>query len=367
MRRIDAVTDVLGRRALNRATLARQLLLERAGLSPLDAVRHLVGLQAQVPHNPYTALWSRLDAFRPESLSQLLERREVVRIGVMRGTIHLLTADDCLLLRPLTQPVLDGQLWRHRDLSPQLRGVDLDPVVEAGRSALEEPRTGTELRAFLAARFPELDPAALAYACQMRLALIQVPPRGLWGKSAQARWTTAEAWLGQPLEADPSLEDVVLRYLAAFGPASVADVTTWCRLTGLREVVERLRPRLVTFRDERGRELFDLPDAPRPDPDMPAPVRFLPEYDNVLLSHDDRTRFLSASDRALLGPGWAVGWGAVLHDGTVRGRWRAEHDRLAVRHVPLAQRRLAAIAAEGRRLARFLGVDVDVRLEPVSR
>jgi hypothetical protein len=236
------VSVVLGARALNRATLARQLLLERADMAPLGAVRHLVGLQAQVPHNPYTALWSRLDGFRAESLSQLLERRQVVRMGVMRGTIHLLTGHDCLLLRPLTQPVFEGQLWRHRDFSPQLRGVDLDPVVEAGRIALEEPRTGTELRAFLAARFPELDSAALAYACQMRLALVQVPPRGLWGKSAQVRWTTAEAWLGQPLEPDPSLEDVVLRYLAAFGPASVADVATWCRLTGLREVVEWLRP-----------------------------------------------------------------------------------------------------------------------------
>ena len=209
-------------------------------------------------------------------------------------------------------------------------------------------------------------PAALAYACQMRLALVQVPPRGLWRKSAQVRWTTAEAWLGRPLVAKASLDDVVLRYLAAFGPASVADVTTWCRLTGLRAVVERLRPQLVTFRDERGRELFDLPEAPRPDPDTPAPVRFLPEYDNVLLSHDDRSRFVSESDRALLGPVWSVGWGAVLHDGRVRGIWRAEPGGLVVRHVPLAKRGLAAVAAEGRRLARFLELDVDVQLEPVS-
>ena len=351
---------------MNRATLARQLLLERADLAPLDAVRQLIGLQAQVPHNPYTALWSRLAGFRPEALSELLERREVVRIGVMRGTIHLLTAPDCLLLRPLTQPVFEGQLWRRRDLSPQLGGVDLDPVVEAGRTALEEPRTGTELRAFFAERFPNLDPAALAWACQMRLALVQVPPRGLWRERAQPRWTTAEAWLGQPLETAPSLEGVVLRYLAAFGPASVADVTTWCRLTGLRQVVEGLRPRLVTFRDERGRELFDLPEAPRPGPDTRAPVRFLPEYDNVLLSHDDRSRFISASVRALLGPGWAVGWGAVLSDGVVRGRWRAEEGGLTVRHVPLAKRSIAAIAAEGRRLTRFLGVEAAVRLEAVS-
>ena len=360
------VSRVLGQQALNRATLARQLLLERAELAPAEAVHHLVGLQSQVPHNPYTGLWSRLAGFRPASLSDLLERRETVRIGVMRGTIHLLTADDCLLLRPLTQPVFEGQLWRHRDFSPQLRGVDLDEVVAAGRRALEEPRSGTELRALLAARFPTLDAAALAYACQMRLALVQVPPRGLWRRSAQVRWVTAEAWLGRPLAAKASLDELALRYLASFGPASVADVTTWCRVTGLREVMERLRPRLVTFRDERGRELFDLPDAPRPGRDAPAPVRFLPEYDNVLLSHDDRSRFVSASDRALLAPVWSVGWGAVLHDGRIRGTWRAGPGGLVVRHVPLAKRSVAAIAAEGRRLARFLEVDLEVRLEPLS-
>ena len=360
------MSAILGARALNRATLARQLLLDRAALAPLDVVRHLVGLQSQVPHNPYTALWSRVAGFRPEVLSAALEQRKAVRIGVMRGTIHLVTGDDCLVLRPVTQPVFEGQLWRHRDFSPQLRGVDLDPVIEAGRLALEEPRTGTELRAFFAARFPKLDAAALAYACQMRLALVQVPPRGLWRKSAQARLTTAELWLGRPLDAAPSLEDVVLRYLAAFGPASVADVTTWCRLTGLRAVVERLRPQLVSFRDERGRELFDLPDAPRPDPDTRAPVRFLPEYDNVLLSHDDRSRFVSEPDRVLLAPVWSVGWGSVLHDGVVRAIWRAEAGGVVVRHVPLPKRGLAAIAAEGRRLARFLELDRDVRLARLS-
>ena len=362
------MTEVLTSRELNRATLARQLLLERSELPPVAAVQHLVGLQSQVPHNPYTGLWSRLAEFRPESLSELLEDRDVVRIGVMRGTIHLITGNDCLLLRPLTQPVFEAQLWRHRDFSPHLRGVDLDPVVEAGRTALEEPRTGTELRALLAARFLKLDAAALAYACQMRLALVQVPPRGLWGRSAQVRWTTAETWLGRPLAADPPPDAVVLRYLAAFGPASVADAATWCRLTGLRQVVERLRPQLVSFRDERGRELFDLPEAPRPDPDSPAPVRFLPEYDNLLLSHDDRSRFVSSDDRALLRPVWSLGWGAVLHDGRVRAVWRAQPGGVVVRHVPVAKRALAAIGAEGRRLARFLGLEAaDVQLEPVSR
>ena len=361
------MTEVLGRRALNRATLARQLLLERTDVRPLDAVRHLVGLQAQVPHNPFTALWSRLDGFRPESLSRLLEGREVVRIPVMRATIHLVTAADCLLLRPLFQPILAVELRRHPEHSPKLDGLDLAPVLEFAQSLLAEPQTGPQLRAALAARFPKLDPAALAYSCRCHLALVQVPPRGLWGRSSQVTMATAESWLGQPLVAKPPLDGVVLRYLAAFGPASVVDVTTWCRLTGLRDVVEQLRPQLVTFRDERGRELFDLPDAPRPDPDTPAPVRFLPEYDNVLLSHDDRSRFVSPESSAALATGWTVGWGAVLHDGVVRGRWRSEPDGVVVYHVPLAKRAVAAIAAEGRRLSRLLGIAADVRLEPVSR
>jgi hypothetical protein len=354
---------VLSRRALNRATLERQLLLHRSDLTPLETVEHLVGMQAQVPHNPYTALWSRLAGFQPESVSELLERRELVRIGVMRGTIHLVTADDCLLLRPLMQPVLEAQLRRHGEHAPSLEGIDLEPVIEFARTLLEEkPRSGTELRALFAERFPDLNAAALTHACQIRLGFVQVPPRGLWRRNAQARSTTPESWLGRPFVADPSIDAVVLRYFAAFGPASVADVTTWCRLTGLREVVERLRPRLVTFRDERGRELFDPPDAPRPDPDTPAAVRFLPEYDNLLLSHDDRSRFFRPEGREALARVWTIGYGSVLADGVVSAVWRIQPDGLVVSHVPgLPKRLVASLAAEGRRLARFLGA-LDVRL-----
>ena len=200
----------------------------------------------------------------------------------MRATLHLVTADDCLVLRPLAQPVL-----------------------AFARSLLtERPHTGAQLRTALQERFP--GGAALAYACRNLLGLVQVPPRRVWGRSAQVTSTTAEAWLGRPLAAAPSIDDVVLRYLGAFGPAAVADVAAWSRLTGLREVIDRMEPRLRLFRDDRGRELFDLPDAPRPDPDVPAPPRFLPEYDNVLLSHADRSRFVSDDeDRARLfgGPG----------------------------------------------------------------
>ncbi len=249
------------------------------------------------------------------------------------------------------------------------RASTWSPWSTFARARLEEqPRSGTELRAIFAERFPELNAAALTHACQIRLGFVQVPPRGLWGRSAQVRSTTPESWLGRPFAANSSIDSVVRRYFAAFGPASVADVTTWCRLTGMREVVERLRPGLVTFRDDRGRELFDLPDAPRPDPTTPAPVRFLPEYDNVLLSHDDRSRFVLPEDREALAHAWTIGHGAVLAEGLVSAVWRLESDALVVSHVSrLPKRLLASIAAEGRRLARFLEAAApDVRLVELS-
>ncbi|HEX2046207.1 MAG TPA: winged helix DNA-binding domain-containing protein [Acidimicrobiales bacterium] len=357
-------TEVLTRRALNRATLERQLLLRRAAMPALDAVHHLVGMQAQVPLNPYTGLWSRLEGFRPDELAQLLLDRKVVRIVVMRGTIHLVTAEDGLLLRPLSQPVLDKELARHPEYGPALRGVDLGPALDFARALLaEKPRSGAQLRAAFAERFPDLDPAALAYACRNHLALIQVPPRGVWGRPGQVASTTAEAWLGRPVDPSPSIDGVVLRYLAAFGPASVADAATWSRFTGLREVFERLRPHLRTFRDERGRELFDLPDAPRPDPETPAPPRFLPEYDNVLLSHEDRSRFGFGS-LAGLGPGPVHG--TVLADGLVCGTWAVEGSTLK---VTTREHATEELEAEGAQLLRFLvpdAGDYDVRVHSAS-
>jgi Winged helix DNA-binding domain len=363
------VADVLSRRALNRATLERQLLLRRVSRPALEVVEHLVGLQAQEPPDPYTALWSRVERFRPDELAGLLESRRAVRITVMRGTIHLVSADDCLLLRPLMQSVLDAELARHRDYAPALRGVDLEPVLAFARPLLaERPRSGPELRAAMAERFPEYDAAALAFACRCLLALVQVPPRGVWQRSSRVVSTTAESWLGRPLASDPSIDDVVLRYFGAFGPASPADVSTWSRLTGMRAVVERLRPKLRAFRDERGRELLDLPDAPRPDPETPAPVRFLPEYDNVLLSHADRSRFVSERPRAALSRVDGRIHGSVLFDGFLCGVWRLDRQQeLVVSHVVrLPKRATAAIAAEGRRYLRFLGADVDVRFVAVE-
>jgi hypothetical protein len=345
---------------LNRATLVRQLLLERHAIPAIDAVEHLVGMQAQVPLNPYTGLWSRLERFRPQELSELLDDRRAVRIPLMRATIHLVSARDCLVLRPLMQPVLDRELARHPQFAPALRDTDLAPVLDFARELLaERPLPGGELRAALAERFSGEDAAALAYACRCLLACVQVPPRGLWGRTAQVTSTTAEAWLGRPLAADPSIDDVVVRYLEAFGPATVADVSAWSRLTGLREVVDRLRPRLRAFRDDSGRELLDLPDAPRPDAATPAPPRFLPEYDNALLSHADRSRFIPERGTGLAGAG-STGDGAVLHDGLVCALWRLDGEgasaTMTIKHGPrLAKKTTGALAAEGRRLLRFLG------------
>jgi hypothetical protein len=372
------VPDRLDPRALGRATLARQLLLERSPQPVLDAVAHLVGLQAQVPLDPYHALWSRLRGFEPAALATPLEEHEVVRIVVMRGTIHLVTADDALTLRPLVQPVLDGELARHRDYAPALDGLDLRLVLRFARRLFAErgPQTGPQLRAAMHERFPDADPAALAYACRNHLAIVQVPPRGVWGKRAQPTVTTVEEWIGRPVAKRPSIDDVVLRYLGAFGPATPADASAWSRLTGMREVFERLRPRLRTFRDERNRELFDLEDAPRPDPSTPAPTRFLPEYDNVLLSHADRSRFAPDAEPPALAAGNRPVHGTVLVDGRVRATWALEHDReqqtavLAVDHRgPLTKRQASSVQAEGRRLVRFLHPgtrDPDVRLRPLG-
>ena len=360
------MTTVLSARALNRATLSRQLLLEPSSLDPLQVVEQLVGLQAQVPGNPYVALWSRLSTFDPEELGRHLVARDLVRSAAIRGTIHLLTADDCLALWPASRPVLERELRTHRDHAPNLEGVELDDVMTWARSFLDEPRTLPELKKGLHAAFPELDAGALVLACRNRLALIQVPPRGLWGRSHQVTVTTLEAWVGRPLGPPLPMEDLVLRYLAAFGPATAADVSTWSRLPGFGPVVGELSPQLAVFEDERGRVLVDLPDAPRPDPDTPAPVRFLPEYDNVLLSHADRTRFFDGDVSALYPPG-RLGRGHVLVDGTVQATWLLEGDAIAVRHLDLPDEVLGEVAGVADQLASFLGLaDRAVRFERVG-
>ncbi|MEV6103768.1 winged helix DNA-binding domain-containing protein [Streptomyces sp. NPDC051940] len=312
---------VLTTRELNRATLARQLLLDRAPMTAHDAVAHLLGLQAQNQKPPYYSLAARLADFDPMELSGLLESRAAVRIVAMRSTVHLLTADDTPVLRQLGQPALEREL---KNFLPGLPGVDLDRLAALARAFVEEePRTGQQIGTELRAHWPDADPLALRIAARARLALVQVPPRGLWGRSGQATLTTVESWLGRPLEEEADFAPVVLRYLAAFGPASVKDMQLWCGRTRLRAVFDRLRPQLRALRGPDGVELYDVPDAPLPDPDTPAPPRFLPEYDNLVLSHADRTRVVPAEYRGRTWQGNSNHC-VFLVDGFLRGIWRIE-------------------------------------------
>jgi Winged helix DNA-binding domain len=355
-----AKIEVLGTRALNRSLLGRQLLLRRYGMSAFDAIEHLVGLQAQAPDPPYVGLWTRLEGFRPDGLSEMILDRRAVRVALMRNTVHLVTADDCLKLRPLAQPAIDRNLYAGGASRAAVRKVDAEELVAAGRALLEErPLTAGELGERLGVRWPEQDSAALARAIRHLVPLVQVPPRGVWGESGPAAHTTTEAWLGRTLDPDPSLEEMVLRYLGAFGPASVKDAQSWSGLTRLREVFERLRPRLIALRNEGGSELFDLPEAPRPDPDTPAPARFVAAFDNLILSHADRTRIVADEHRKAIVSRNGMVPATFLVDGFVRGTWKTARDRrkttLSIEPFePLKKRNREALAEEGERLLQFM-------------
>jgi hypothetical protein len=353
-------TEVLGRHALNRSLLERQLLLRRHEVSASEAMEHLVGLQAQAPDPPYIGLWTRLAGFRPGELSSMILDRRAVRVALMRNTVHLVTAGDCLKLRPLVQPTIGRNLYTGNAQRAAVKEIDAAELVAAGHALLEEqPLTAGELGGLLQERWPDQDPAALARAIRNLVPLVQVPPRGVWGESGPAAHTTIEAWLGQRLDPDPSPDEMMMRYLGAFGPASVKDAQIWSGLTRLREVFERLRPRLRTFRDQGGTELFDLPDAPRPAPDVPAPVRFVAAFDNLILSHADRSRVIAAEHRKAIASKNGMVPATFLVDGFVSGTWKEvrEHGEVTLRispfeHLPKQDRE--ALAEEGERLLNFV-------------
>jgi hypothetical protein len=307
----------------------------------------------------------------------LISTRNVVRIALMRGTIHLVSARDCLPLRAVMQPVLDRAFRTNQ--YKRLTGVDLAELAARGRELVDgEPMTFSELGKALAERWPGNPPADLAQGVRALVPLVQVPPRAVWGQSGVPRHTSAEAWLsggaagvGGAAGAGGAVDHAALvrRYLAAFGPATVRDIQAWSGLTGLRAVVETLRSVLVTFRDEGGAELFDLPDAPRPPGDTPVPVRLVAEFDNLVLSHADRTRIFAGVDMARMYSINGIVPGSVLVDGFVAGLWRiATTRKTATLTLELWEgvpdRR--AVTSEAERLLAFAapGATHDIRCAP---
>jgi hypothetical protein len=333
----------------------------------LAMVEHLAGMQAQLPRDPYIGLWSRLEGFEAEELANLLRTRQATRAAFMRSTIHLTSAADAATLFSLLEAFQYQRTMTGTPFGKRLRDLDHDELRRAAREIVEEaPRSTAELGPLLVKRFPGHDAEAMAIAVTRFVPMVQVTPRGLWNQSGQTRWTTAEHWLDRPMAEAPSRQDLVLRYLAAFGPASVMDMQNWSGLTKLKDDFEALRPGLLTFQNEQGKELFDLPDAPRPPSDTPAPVRFLPVYDNLVLGHADRSRFFASDSPIPENAGLGRDVGTILVDGFVRGIWKQETAKraatLRIQVFPgCPQDAQAEVAAEGERLLAFLADNASTR------
>jgi hypothetical protein len=366
MMRRSGAGDVISVRALNRALLARQMLLQREKTSAYEAIERLAGMQAQSPLAPYYGLWARLEGFQQQELADLILERKAVRIALMRSTIHLVSDRDCLAWRPVLAPVQERNLFTASPYGRRIADMDLVSLVAAGRALVEEkPRTMSELAKLLAGRWPERDATSLAYGIRNLAPLVQVPPRGIWGKGGLTKLTTAEHWLGRPLGTEASPDAMVLRYLVAYGPAGPRDAQTWSGLQGLDAAFERLRPQLRVFRDKQGNELFDLPEAPRPEAETAAPVRFLPEYDQVQLAHVDRGRIIAEEHRRRLMMS-ALTFGGVLVDGFGAATWKIEHKAgkatLAIEaFADLSPADAAAVEEEGWRLLEWAAGDAKER------
>jgi hypothetical protein len=347
--------DVLSRRALNRALLARQMLLSRQEVPVDQALERLVGMQAQDPQAPYVGLWTRLEGFDPNDLSGLIAGRGAVRGTLMRCTVHLVTRNDWARLWLLTAPARERG-FRASPFARELANVDLDDLLEAVRDQLNDrPLSRPELAAILSERWPGVDPPSLAQASTL-IPVVQAPPRGLWGQGGQARWITSEAWFGARIEEPAALDTVIRRYLAAYGPASLKDIQAWSGLTGLRDHLTEMRPTLRTFRDEKGQELFDVPDGRLPVADTRAPVRFLAPFDNVQLAHAERSRIIDPAHRDHIYRDRLMR--AFLVDGFIAGSWQVKAGTLTLKPVRrLSKAELAELKDEGMRLLAFAAPD----------
>lgn len=342
-------------RELNRATLARQMLLAREKRPLVKAIEHVCGLQAQLPRPPFTGLWSRLETFSRADLASAVHKRTVVRATSMRGTIHLMTAADFLKFRGCLQPSFD---WGMRAiLKERAAALDMSALLRVAGVYFAKPHNFEDARAHFVSKFPGGDERAMGYVVRLGVPLVQVPTADRWAYPAQADFVSAETWLGRPVAASSQVEPLVRRYLAAYGPATVKDAQAWTGLSNLEAVFAGLGNDLVTVPDPRGKPLFDLSDAPRPDGDTPAPVRFLPEWDSAIVTRADE-RVVAKTDRPrVFLPGLRVA-ALVLVDGFAAATWKVSATaRKATLEIesfktwPAAIRR--DVAAEGEALLRF--------------
>lgn len=361
--------QTLTRRQLNRTLLARQLLLERHSLDCSTAIETLGGMQSQIPNPPYIGLWTRLRRFEKSYLTASLERRAVVRAPWIRSTLHLVSAADHQRFQAVIQPALARGLRSF--FGARAKGLDIERLIAIAKPFLESdgPTIG-ELRDRLQAQDPDADKQAMAYAVRSCLPLAQIPPSGTWGVGTRATYTTAESWLG--LATPSNLESLFRRYLAAFGPADVMDFQTWTGMTSLKSQLKETLSTLVAYRDEGGRVLYDLPAQPLVADDKPAPIRFLPEYDNILIAHRDRTRILPEDQRKKVFVSAGRVLGTVIIDGFVAAIWKCERaNKAATIRVTLFERQptdaLALIEAEGLALARFIAEDAERHLVEFTR
>lgn len=353
-------------RQLNRTLLSRQLLLERSAQGSLAAIEALVALQSQIPNPPYIGLWTRLHHFEKGDLTALLESRQAVRAPWIRSTLHLVSAADHQRFQALIQPALARGLRSF--FGARAKDLDIDRLIEIAKPYLdaETPAIGA-LRDKLQEHEPQRDKQAMAYAVRSYLPLVQIPPSGAWGVGTRAIYTTAESWLGAPETSD--LAALFRRYLAAFGPASVMDFQTWAGMTSLKSQLAPVLEQLVEYRNEDGKALYDLPALPIAAADTPAPIRFLPEYDNILIAYKDRQRILPEAHRKKVFVSAGRVLGSVLIDGFVSAIWKVRRDRSKARLlVSLFQQQtydvLSVIEAEGNALLRFIEDDAeDHRLE----
>jgi hypothetical protein len=332
---------VLSDRALNRATLARQALLEREDTTPTDLVERFAGVQAQDPTVPYITLWTRLARFVPDDLQGLIADGDVLRVPLWRNTIHLVNRADFHRFWATSRR---GANYNVPGLKQALAdGLDPKAVASAARNHL--PTNLSALGVALSAQFPGHDPFLLSHLARRELPLVHRPPAGFWRKGGPIENDVVNG-----CDATPDDEALVLRYLAGFGPASIKDAQYFAGVTRLKPAFEALRPALVTFRDERGTELFDLPGAPRPPADTPAPVRFLGVFDNALIGYADRTRIVAPHyPPQIVGPE-----APILIDGVASARWTCKRGGPLVIHGDVPDEAMA----EAQRLAAFLGVSL---------